>query len=451
MAISSDAYDASVLDQGMLLALAKETADLAYGRVPTQSVGASEFWELGRVRGDRSRRAQRSRAGAFEFWGNSDGDLVGLKPDGRLVEVRYTQNAGSSNGPPPLELGAFETRWEEGPFEKDWHFEILDSANLGLPTEEVRTADGSVVHEELWSKSYVTIVEQRGRGLERALQDLQAMAQRAIESGETVPSGPMEPRSDGVYECLEGESSRFVRFYEGGRVVALSTPGTAEAIRRFDWDRVELPQGRYSTTANHIEFVTMTSSGAVRYKGSLQSPARMELDSYSHINGNVSRGGVFDFVEVEFDPVTTDAPVAGSSYADSPRAGQRPTTWEELLDHLQNTYPLDPGHSSWPSIKFTVEGGRSQWVVVRPRGAPERGRVELITGFAQFSPTTAERILERIYDLAFGGVVKIGDDLFFRDTFRLGTLDMEEFHDLIGFVAGIGDILEEERSEGDVY
>ena len=58
-------------------------------------------------------------------------------------------------------------------------------------------------------------------------------------------------------------------------------------------------------------------------------------------------------------------------------------TWTELLDYMQSTSPLVPGKSSLPSIKFTVDDGRTQWVVIRPLGAGERARVELITAFAK--------------------------------------------------------------------
>jgi len=440
----------------MLTSLATEAAGLAYGRLPTMAVAGSEFWELGRIVRERSRRTERSNDGTFDFWGNVEGDLVGLKPDGRLVEVRFMQSASSHNGPPPMELGSAETRWEEGPFEKDWHFELLDDANLGNASEEYQRGPSGAQHREFWDASFVTIVEHKGGGLERSLKDLVARAHGAIEIGDTVPSGPMEPLFGGVYVRTDGDAATLVRFYEGGRVVTVSTSGSAiDIARKFDWDRVELPQGTYSMTANHVEFMTRTSAGAVGYKGVMQSPTRIILDSHSHINGNTSTESVFDFVTVHFDPVPAERPVAGaddlSADGASSVAAHRPTTWNELLDYLQSKYPLDPGHSSWPSIKFTVDDGRTQWVVIRPRGAPERGRVELITAFAKYSPSTAGTILASIYEIAFGGVVKIGDDLYFRDTFQLGKLDMEEFHDLIGYVAGIGDILEIEHGEGDVY
>ena len=180
MAISSDAYDRSVLDKAKLTELARETASLAWGRVATKAVAESEFWELGRVVRERSRRTERETSGKFHFWGNVSGDLVGLKPDGRLVEVRYTQSVSSDSAPPPMQLGAFETRWEEGPFEKDWHFEMLDEANLGDPREEVRELDSGRIHEELWDSWFAKIVEQRGQGIERALTDLAQSARRAF-------------------------------------------------------------------------------------------------------------------------------------------------------------------------------------------------------------------------------------------------------------------------------
>ncbi len=455
METPSDAYVHSVLDRDYLVSLAVDTASLAYGRVPTQAGAGREFWELGHIVRERIRRTSRSVDGTFDFGGNIEGDLVGLKPDGQLVEVRFVQSAGSNNGPPPLELGSPQTRWEEGPFEEDWHFELLDEANLGNAKEEYRIEASGSTHTESLEPSFVSIVERRGHGLERSLKNLAASARRAIENDESVPSGIIQPLNNGIYLCNEGDVALLLRFLDDD-IVTCSTSGAGiDVARKFDWDRVELPRGKYSMTANHIEFLTRTVSGAVTYKGTMQSPTRILLNSYNHINGTVRKGSVFDFFEVDFDPVTAEYPVDTrqdlSSDVNSAMAAHRPTTWNELLEYLQATYPLDNSRSAWPTIQFTVDDGRSQWVTIRPRGAPERGRVELITPFATYSEPAAAHILSDVYDIAFGGVVKIGDTLHFRDTFQLGKLDMEEFHDLIGFVAGIGDILEIRHGEGDVF
>jgi hypothetical protein len=176
---TSQAYELSVLDQDRLSSLAKETAELAWGRVPTSAVAGSEFWELGRIVRERSRRTERETSGVYHFWGNISGDLVGLKPDGQLVEVRYTQSVGSDAFPPPMQLGAFETRWEEGRFEEGWHFQLLDEADLGSAREEVRELPSGRLHEELWDPWFVTVVDARGRGLERALNQLADSARDA--------------------------------------------------------------------------------------------------------------------------------------------------------------------------------------------------------------------------------------------------------------------------------
>lgn len=302
MAISSQAYDLSALKVDSLTELARETARLAHGRVPTQAVTGSEFWEVGRVPGDRSRRTQRSPEGVFEFWGNTDGDLVGLKPDGRLVEVRFSQSSsGSSFAPPPMQLGSFETRWEEGPFEANWHYEILDSANIGLPVEETRTGSWGVIHEERLEKWFVTIVDQRGRGLERALQSLQDMARRAIDAGESVPSASISPLTGGVYVRVDEASTKYLRFYADGQVIDMSSTGTpVEIANWFAIGRDEMSTGQYVSVGAHIEFVSRTSRGAVSYKGAFTSPTQLVLDSYSHINGYISTDRVFEFVELDF-------------------------------------------------------------------------------------------------------------------------------------------------------
>lgn len=300
MPLTSDAYDRSVLDQDGLISLAKATAELAWGRVATKAVAGSEFWELGRIVRERSRRTERETSGTYHFWGNVSGDLVGLKPDGRLVEVRYTQSAGSDTVPPPMELGAFETRWEEGPFEKAWHFELLDEANLGEPREEIRERESGRIHEELWDMSFVAIVEQRGRGLERALQELAGSAREAINAGHTVPHGTIEPLTQGIYVHNNGEFSQYLRFYDDGRVIGVSTSGTpAQIAGWFNWEHENINKGNATKVGNHIEFMTRSNAGALAYHGTLTSPAQLLLDSYSHINGYTTTASVFDFVAVE--------------------------------------------------------------------------------------------------------------------------------------------------------
>ena len=207
-------------------------------------------------------------------------------------------DGGSNFFPPPMHLGAFETRWEEGPAEEDWHFEMLDSTNVGLPSEEQRRGAWGAIHEERWEKYFITIVEQRGRGLERALKDLAADARLAIEGGRTVPSVPISPLTAGIYVSSDGEYTRYLRFYADGGVVGVTASGTPEQVGLWlGREHAAVSKGTFSTTAHHIEFVARTESGAVSYKGILTSPTRLILDVYSHINGNVSRATEYEFVE----------------------------------------------------------------------------------------------------------------------------------------------------------
>lgn len=145
------------------------------------------------------------------------------------------------------------------------------------------------------------------------------------------------------------------------------------------------------------------------------------------------------------------APAAPPAPSAVRRADVTPRTWDELRDFLEANYPLDSSLGVWPSLRLHFDDGRSQQITVRPRGAAERGRVELITPFTNASAAPIDCILRRTYDLAFGGIVTVGETLHFRDTFRLGKLNMEEFNDLLEFVAGIGDILEQEYGHGDKF
>jgi hypothetical protein len=200
-----------------------------------------------------------------------------------------------------MELGEFETRWEEGPFEDNWHFQLLDDANIGNAREEIRKGEWGVVHEESWEKDFVTIVDRRGLGLERALKMLAYRARRATEEGEVVASGSIDLRTDGLYASIGSDSGQFLRFYDDGRVVAVSSTGTPEDVGRWlTWEHAGASKGQFVTAGIHIEFQVNSSAGAVRYRGASLVPKQLRLDSRSAINGNVTQGRLFEFVPIHF-------------------------------------------------------------------------------------------------------------------------------------------------------
>ena len=171
---STPEYDASVVDTEGLRTKATAIASQAKDRIPTTRIADVDAWELGRVYSRRDRTTEIDQQGQYAFLHNDAADLVALTPDGVLWEVRFTFNATKSPLPPTLVLGATDhTRWEEAePFSADWHYQLLDVANIGLYTMETRTGSFGTVVEERLESELVTITEQRGRGLGLALDRL---------------------------------------------------------------------------------------------------------------------------------------------------------------------------------------------------------------------------------------------------------------------------------------
>jgi hypothetical protein len=171
---STPEYDASVLDVAKLRAKAIDIASRANGYIPTTRIAEIDAWELGRVYSRRDRTTELDNNGQYAFLQNDAADLVALTPTGELWEMRFTLNATKSPLPPMFELGSTgHTRWDEAePFSADWHYQLLDVANIGLYTVGLRTGTFGTIVEESLQTHLVTITEQRGRGLELALDRL---------------------------------------------------------------------------------------------------------------------------------------------------------------------------------------------------------------------------------------------------------------------------------------
>lgn len=110
---------------------------------------------------------------------------------------------------------------------------------------------------------------------------------------------------DGLYRSHEGEfTDANLRFYQDGRVVAATTyrASPEEVARWLAYDSVDpsLSQGTYTIKGQRITFITISSYGAVEYKGTIElDGAVLKLASHSHINGYRGRA-IYTYTPVLF-------------------------------------------------------------------------------------------------------------------------------------------------------
>jgi len=101
---------------------------------------------------------------------------------------------------------------------------------------------------------------------------------------------------DGVYEHKGTDTFYYLRFYDDGSVISVSSTGTPEQIAKwFNKDYNDVSKGTYTVTGTHIKFSTTDSHGTVDYDGEIQND-HLALKSFSHIN---SFAGNEDYVFME--------------------------------------------------------------------------------------------------------------------------------------------------------
>lgn len=103
---------------------------------------------------------------------------------------------------------------------------------------------------------------------------------------------------NGVYRYDSGSFSYWMRFYDDGTVVTVTTEvsrspsDVAEKIKASNTGK-----GHYTVQGSNIEFTTQSKWGAVNYKGTV-GDKKLDLEAHSYINGNTSHDH-YQFVSIE--------------------------------------------------------------------------------------------------------------------------------------------------------
>jgi len=103
--------------------------------------------------------------------------------------------------------------------------------------------------------------------------------------------GSSDLQFDGIYqsEKYDNQYWHYIRFYEDGTVLTVSTAGTP--LKIVVWFKKEniktgnFSHGKFDVDDNHVVFSATSASGTVDHEGDVQADT-LTLKSYSHINEN---------------------------------------------------------------------------------------------------------------------------------------------------------------------
>jgi hypothetical protein len=129
-----------------------------------------------------------------------------------------------------------------------------------------------------------------------------------------APAEPIPPparlRFDGLYRSTVGNSkggssNGYLRFYEDGVVLSVSSNGQAEQVAKWlGKSYLGAGKGVISLSGASVKFTTETDDGSVDYEGTIQGDT-LRLKMHSNINGH-NADKTFDFVPVTFDEQSSD-------------------------------------------------------------------------------------------------------------------------------------------------
>lgn len=102
---------------------------------------------------------------------------------------------------------------------------------------------------------------------------------------------------DGLYHAIDDyrDASYFIKFYEDGTVITVSSTAKADPdiVAKWFLDEANLKdysKGKFEIDENKIRFYSTSSYGRVDYKGVIaENEWSIDVNSYSHINGHKDR------------------------------------------------------------------------------------------------------------------------------------------------------------------
>ena len=102
-------------------------------------------------------------------------------------------------------------------------------------------------------------------------------------------------RFDGVYYQEGQDSTSYIRFYDDGTVITVSSTGTTTQIKPwFTKYHKDISTGRFNITGNNISFQSTDKCGSVDYSGKMSNDELL-LDIHSNINGYIANNQLYLF------------------------------------------------------------------------------------------------------------------------------------------------------------
>jgi len=126
-------------------------------------------------------------------------------------------------------------------------------------------------------------------------------------------------------------------------------------------------------------------------------------------------------------------------------------TWNELREHMRQTYRLADDELDMLSMVWSYDDGRSQKIIVRRYEAFDRTLIELKSAFARRKDADPETLLRKNAELPLAAIALAGDVYIVVYNALLEHLDFDDLDLYLSRVAAVADTLEETYAAKDVF
>lgn len=126
-------------------------------------------------------------------------------------------------------------------------------------------------------------------------------------------------------------------------------------------------------------------------------------------------------------------------------------SWNDVREHLRTTYKLEDDEGELLSIVWTLDGDRTQKVVIKHFKLNEQDMVEIKSAFAKGKSPDPTELLAKNAEMPLATVALAGDVYFVVYNAPLANVHHDDVTFFMTTVATTADALEKEFGTGDTY
>ena len=125
-------------------------------------------------------------------------------------------------------------------------------------------------------------------------------------------------------------------------------------------------------------------------------------------------------------------------------------TWNQVRELIQTTFPTNRDFGDCLKINFKLDEERSQLLFIERRVSQGAGDwIQVSSPIGIIPPEKMDELLEEVYNVVFGGVVKIEGKHYLRESMPLEDISSERLMSVMASVNIFADDLEKKYVGGD--